>query len=141
MCLSNRKTTALHVSTTSSNLSKQETVQFFSTSVCKLLVKAADTQPDNAELGGRHFFRACADRSKLCSPPPPRNTCGKLYLPEGGKHGFFLSSAGTTNHGRQLQTKQNKLTRLGKPRRIVLEKVNGFHGFCETGQSEGSISF
>ena len=64
--MSNRKTTALHVSTTSTNLSKQETVQFFSTSVCKLLVKAADTQPDNAELGGRHFFRACADRSKLC---------------------------------------------------------------------------
>ena len=56
MCFSNRKTTLLHVSTTSSNLSKQETVQFVTTSVCKLLVKAADTQPDSAGLGGRHFF-------------------------------------------------------------------------------------
>ena len=67
MCLSNGKTTALHVSTTSSNLSKQETVQFFSTSVCKLLVKAADTQPDNAELGGRHFFFAHAQTEVNCA--------------------------------------------------------------------------
>ena len=27
-------------------------------------------------------------------PPPPRNTCGKLYLPEGGKHGVFCRQLG-----------------------------------------------